>query len=529
MVVTEQVQQPVGEQKSHFLDDRAIALRGLAGRRGHRDHDVAEQPRVPRGSRSLPHWKGEDIGRFVLPSVSTIEVANGRVVAEQDRKLGVFEPERGEHRLGAPGQIAGTNRATSQSTGADPDWHRLASGLQLGLGQAAGCQARAGCYARSMFEKVLILRRGEAATRVARTCRRMGIESIVLAAKNAPSSRHIEAADRTIEVAFDETDVIPAEQLLAILEQAGADAAHLGYQGQPEMFELASAAEKAGLAVVGTDLDVLGALADPTTLRAAAQRAHLRTVHDAEGLRRPREVGVLVAADARGEAVAVAECDRSLSVSGHALVHETPSPALIFHADGEAFRMALFESARRLTAELRYAGLLEIRFHLDPGGLSWVSDVKIGLPRNHTLIEMVTGIDLVALQLRISAGETLPEELQTIEPDGHALDTSLLALDRQSEVVSSYSVAPAPQGRARATSSATVGLPLPVDDRPLIAKLTTHAPIRHRAVLSMDRMLAEMHVEPFRTNVAEVRQILSDYAFRAGQYDIESARRFGLR
>jgi biotin carboxylase len=68
-----------------------------------------------------------------------------------------------------------------------------------------------------------------------------------------------------------------------------------------------------------------------------------------------------------------------------------------------------------------------------------------------------------------------------------------------------------------------------VDDRPLIAKLTTHAPIRHRAALSMDRMLAEMHVEPFRTNLTEVRQILSDYAFRAGQYDIESARRFSVR
>jgi acetyl/propionyl-CoA carboxylase alpha subunit len=380
-----------------------------------------------------------------------------------------------------------------------------------------------------VFEKVLILRRGEAATRVARTCRRMGIESIALAPKNAPSSRHIEAVDRTIEVAFDEAEAIPAEQLLAILEQAGADAAHLGYQDQTEMFELASAAEKAGLAVVGTDLDVLGALTDPTTIRTAATRAHLRTVHDTEGLRRPREIGVLVATDSQGEATAIAECDRSLSASGHALIHETPSPALIFHSDGEAFRMALFESARRLATELRHPGLLEIRFHVDPGGLSWVSDVKIGLPRNHTLIEMVTGVDLVALQLRISAGEKLPEELQSIEPEGHALDASILAIDREDQVVSSYSVAPAPQGRVRATSSATVGLPLPLDDRPLIAKLTTHAPIRHRALLSMDRVLAEMCAEPFRTNIAELRQILGDYAFRAGQYDIESVARFALR
>lgn len=372
------------------------------------------------------------------------------------------------------------------------------------------------------------MRRGEAATRVARTCRRMGVESIVVAPKDEPASRHVEAADGSIDVDFDEADAIPADLLPSILERAGADAAHLGYQGQPEMFELASAAEKADVAVVGTDLDVLGALTDPTTIRAAADRANVRTVDDAPGLYRPRELSVLVAADAHGETTAIAECDRSLSSEGHTLIHETPSPELLFRSDGEAFRMALFDCARRVAAELRYAGLLEVAFYVDPTGLSWVSDVKIGLPRHHTLIEMVTGTDLVALQLRIASGEKIPEELESTQARGHALDASILALDQQDAAVSSYSVAPAPQGRVRATSSATVGLPLPADDRPLIAKLTTHAPIRHRALLSMDRMLAEMRAEPFTTNVDTLRRILGDYAFRAGQYDSESAARFAV-
>lgn len=385
---------------------------------------------------------------------------------------------------------------------------------------------RVGCYAAAVFDKVLILRRGEAATRVARTCRRLGVESIVVAPMGTPASRHIEAADRSIEVDFDEAKPIPAEQLPAILEQAGAEAAHLGYQGQPEMFELASAAEKADVAVVGTDLDVLGALTDPATLRGAAERAHVRTVHDAESLSRPREIGVLVAADSHGDTTAIAECDRSLSTSEHTLIHETPSPELLFRSDGEAFRMALFESARRLACELRYAGILEVKFHIDPSGLAWASDVKIGLPRHHTLIEMATRVDLVALQLQIASGEPIPDDLEGVEPRGHALDASILALDQQDAVVSSYSVAPAPQGGLRATSSATVGLPLPADDRPLIAKLTAFAPIRHRAILLMDRVLAEMRAEPFSTNVQALRSILNDYAFRAGQYDNDSAARF---
>ena len=354
----------------------------------------------------------------------------------------------------------------------------------------------------------------------------MGVESIVVAPKNEPASRHVEAADGIIEVDFDEADAIPVELLPSILEQAGADAAHVGYQGQPEMFQLASAAEKADVAVVGTDLDVLGALTDPTTVRAAAERAKVRTIGEAEDLRRPRALSVLVAADAHGATAAIAECDRSLSSNGHTLIHETPSPELLFRSDGEAFRMALFDSARRVAAELRYAGLLEVVFQVDPAGHAWVADVKIGLPRHHTLIEMVTGTDLVSLQLGIASGEPIPEELETLQPRGHALDASILALDQPDAPVSSYSVAPAPQGRVRATSSATVGLPLPADDRPLIAKLTTHAPIRHRALLSMDRMLAEMRTEPFETNVSTLRKILGDYAFRAGQYDSESSARF---
>jgi acetyl/propionyl-CoA carboxylase alpha subunit len=292
------------------------------------------------------------------------------------------------------------------------------------------------------------------------------------------------------------------------------------------MWELASAAEKADLAVVGTDLDVLGALTDPAAVNAAAERAGVRTVQDRDPIFRPRELGVLVAADSHGKAVAIAERDRSLSLNEHILIHESPSPELSFRSDGESFRLTLFDSACRVASALRYAGLLEIGFQIDPEGRAWVHDVTIGLPRQHTLIEMVTKIDLVGLQLRIASGEKLPEELMWLEPRGHAVAASILALDHLDDEVSSFSIAPAPQGRVRAAASAMVGLPLPADDRPLIAKLTTYDPIRHRALLTLDRMLAEMRTQPFETNLSDIRRVLADYAFRAGQYDTRSAERF---
>ena len=419
-----------------------------------------------------------------------------------------------------------THGTTLEATRPEPNRHGLlVRRRRVSVKWARGCRSGGNCYARAVFETVLILRRGEAATRVARTCRRMGITSIAVAAKDEPMSRHADAADRSIGVEVDATGSIPADELTGILEQAGADAVHLGYQGQPQMWELASTAEKADLAVVGTDLDVLGALTDPTTVRSAAERADVRTVSDSVPPYRPREVGVLVAADSHGETIAIAECDRSLSTSEHALIHESPSPELFFRRDGEAFRLALFDSARRLAAELRYAGLLEIRFQLDPDGRAWASGVSIGLPRQHTLIEMVTRVDLVGLQLRIASGEKIPEDVRFLEPRGHAIGASIVALDQIDAPVESFFIAPAPHGRVQTNASATIELPLPAEDRPLIAKLTTYDPIRHRALLTMDRMLAEMRAEPFATNVPNLRRILRDYTFRAGQYDTESVER----
>ena len=377
-----------------------------------------------------------------------------------------------------------------------------------------------------MFDTLLILRRGEVATRVARACRRLGVTSVVVAGKDEPSSRHIDAADRSIDVALDATGTIAAEALPAILKEAKPDAVHVGYQGQPHMWELATAAEQADLAVVGTDLDVLATLTDPAAVRSVAERARVEATDEADRPYRPREVGVLVAADSHGEVVPLAECDRSLSDGEHTLIHETPSPELVFRSDGQAMREALFDGARRVAAQLRYAGLLEIRFRLDPEGRARVAGATIGLPRQHTLFEMVTRLDLVGLQIRIAAGEHIPDELHTLEPRGHALGASIVACDALDDVVTAFFTAPAPQGRVQAATSVTIGLPLPADDRPLIAKLTTYDPIRHRALLAMDRMLAELRVQPFATNVPELRAILGDYAFRAGQYDASSISRF---
>lgn len=370
-----------------------------------------------------------------------------------------------------------------------------------------------------MFKSVLIPRGGEAASRVARTCRQLGLESVVISA-NGTSSRHVEAADRVLELEGGEPAVSP-DALGYLIEASKADAIHLGYEGQTQVAELARAAEQSDVAVVGADADALASLHDRATLQEAAERAALRVIDPSERPSRARVIGVLVATDSHGSTVSFAECDRSLQASERTLIHEAPATELVFRADGEAFRTSLFESARRLVAELRYPGLFEVRFYVDAGGRAHIHQVRVGLCREHALVEMVTGVDLVALQLRIAAGEPLPDELSILEPRGHAITASIVALERATEPASRLAFAPAPQGRVRWEASATVGSTLPADDLPLIAKVTTHEPIRHRALLTLDRMLAEIQVAPFETNTDALRGVLADYAFRAGQYDSE--------
>lgn len=373
-----------------------------------------------------------------------------------------------------------------------------------------------------MFETVLITRRGEAASRVARTCRQMGLDSVIVT-PGTVQDRHVNAADRTISIGEGDGR-FPAERLEEIVKESKADAVHLGYAGQPQMAELARAAERADVAIVGADADMLASLEDPETLPRAAQRARVRWVDRQDRPPRAREIGVIVAADSHGATEALGECDRSLLANPKTLVQESPAPEFIFRPDGQAFRASLFESARRLSAELSYAGLLEFRFYTDAAGKAYVFDVVPGLPRHHRLIEMVTGLDLIKLQLQIAAGEALPESLQILEPRGHAMSSYVITVDTDPEqVASKVSFAPAPQDRVRAEVSATIGARLPSDDWPLIAKVTTYEPVRHLALLSMDRMLAEAHIEPFQTNVGELRKVISDYSFRAGQYDSTNA------
>ncbi|NOY93320.1 MAG: hypothetical protein GXP55_19210 [Deltaproteobacteria bacterium] len=438
-----------------------------------------------------------------------------------------------------------------------------------------------------MIESVLIAERGEAAARVARSCRRLGIRVVGLRGEDSSSGVHVAACDETLTVATDDEGKIPAEAVVHAATAAKVQVVHPGHAGARGQLALATALADTPISLVGPSLESLARLASPAAVRASVTEAGFAQPacsgafdgdHDPRpfaaevpppwALRGPEsgtdafasplmdedelleavvertrgsalslvveqayfrarvlEVPVLV--DQAGTQEPLPERECSITVSGQRLLEESPSPALVFHAEGEAIRSYLLEAACAVTRALGATGLLIVRFAMDAGGRLTVIGVRPGLPVQDAITGMTTGLDLVEFQLEIAAGQPLATRVTEVEPTGHGCGAWLVAPSNETfdEVATELRWPPFPHGKVRTEPSASVGCTVPPDDRPRIAKLTTYAPTRHQALLLLDRVLTESRIAPYQTNQRLLGRILADEAFRAGRYDAQFVRR----
>ena len=435
-----------------------------------------------------------------------------------------------------------------------------------------------------MFAKILIARRGEAAARVARTCRWLGITAVALYSQKGESVQ-VDACDLSFEIEPGGDGRLSATSVVAIARQAEVDAVYPGYGAHTAHSALTVELEQAEMLCVGQDPDAIALLCDRTALWALCDELEIprleggvvRSLDDAEGLAyelgyplrlsevsvpsrqtlvvsdsdelaeafarvnvpeagmilhrefvRPRRIEVLVAIDQEGEVVALAERETSArDANGKALVVESPSPELVFRADGDAIREILFDYAIRIGQRVAVPGLFAVEFLLSRDGEIAARSARLGLPSLHGAIEMVTGIDLVALELELASGGEISDEARAANPNGHAISAAILATDpSQRELAPEEVIIPGgPQRILRVEPSALTGFPVPADDWPRLAKITTAGATRHQAALQLDRVLAATSFPPLATNVKLVRRVLNDERFRAGEYDTEVALR----
>lgn len=439
----------------------------------------------------------------------------------------------------------------------------------------------------ALFDRILIANRGEVALRVARTCRRLGVDTVAVHVAPDAGAPHVEACDEAVEIGDDPRAYRNGVALLKIAQEKEVQAIHPGYGLLADEPVFAGEVEAAGLVFVGPAAERFEAARSRIAVRQQAIEAGVRVLPGSErpimssddalediarleypvqvkpvrGVGEPKEARVAhdVAAladalDALGdleehggaylerhvdrarhvevqlvfdgtESLVIGDRDVSLRKDGRRVLAESPAVALDQLHHGDAKRGALWDASNEIAARLGCRGLASCRFVIDADGAFYFVGFTPGLQVEHATIEMCAGIDLVEVQLHLATGEEIPPDLLKVESTGAALQARIdAACDPETgrPFDSAVTVArwpPAPPGKVRIESGVKMGSPVSSAYDPTVATVTTYAPNRHDAMLMLDRILAEIHLNPLVTNQRLLRKALNHESLQAGQYD----------
>jgi acetyl-CoA carboxylase, biotin carboxylase subunit len=447
-----------------------------------------------------------------------------------------------------------------------------------------------------MLDKVLIANRGEIALRILRACRELGIKTVAVHSTADNNLKHVLLADETVCIGPPQSkdSYLNMPALIAAAEVTDSMAIHPGYGFLAENADFAERVEKSGFVFVGPKPETirlmgdkvsairtmkeagvpcvpgsgepLGAEADdnrriartigyPVIIKASGGGGGrgMRAVHSeaallnainvtkAEALaafgndqvymekflERPRHIEFQVVADSHGNIVVLGERDCSLQRRHQKIVEEAPAPGITAKQ-----RAAMIESITAALKRVGYRGAGTLEFLYEDGRFYFI-EVNTRIQVEHPVTEMITGIDLVKLQLRIAAGEHLPFRQQDVEIRGHAIECRINAEDPKTFVPSPGPVRlwhPPGGPGIRIDSHLYSGYTVPPFYDSLVAKIIAHGEDRDTAIARMRNALSEMVVEGIKTNAPLHQEIFGHGAFRQGGLDIHYLeRRLGLK
>lgn len=247
----------------------------------------------------------------------------------------------------------------------------------------------------------------------------------------------------------------------------------------------------------------------------------------------PRHIEVQVFCDTHGQAFALGERECSVQRRHQKIVEESPSAAPFFAGpEGEKRRKDLFEAALRVVKKVGYVGAGTCEFIADDRGQLFFLEVNARLQVEHPATEMVTGLDLVEWQLRVAAGEKLPD-WSNVSPRGHAIEARVYAEDPSKnflpkpgaidELVWVGGAGEVQTDKLRIESGVSAGSKITPYYDPMIAKVVAWGETRERAIAELDAALAATTIAPATTNVSFLRKILASEEFRTARYDTKFA------
>jgi acetyl-CoA carboxylase, biotin carboxylase subunit len=437
-----------------------------------------------------------------------------------------------------------------------------------------------------MFKKILIANRGEIAVRVIRACHEMGIAAVAVYSDVDRAALHVRKADEAFPIgaAAASESYLNIPKIIDVAKRSGADAIHPGYGFLSENAKFARACVDAGVKFIGPTAAAMDALGSKTRARQAMEQAGMplvpgtsrglesfeqaeqiaakigypvmlkaaaggggkgmrlvHTPHDLksalEGARseaersfgdsevyiekaiiNPRHIEMQVLADEHGNTVYLGERECSLQRRHQKVVEEAPSPVV----DPE-MRRRMGEVAVRVAQTAAYTNAGTVEFLVDEQKKFYFLEMNTRLQVEHPVTELVTGLDLVHLQIRIAAGDRLPFTQGDVQLRGHAIECRIYAEDPDNNYFPSPGriallLEPAGPG-IRHDSGMYEGWTVPMDYDPLLAKLIGYGADRVQAIARLTRALDEYFVCGVKTNLSLFRRILRHPDFHAAKLD----------
>ena len=436
-----------------------------------------------------------------------------------------------------------------------------------------------------MFDKILIANRGDIALRVNRACKEMGIATVAVHSTADTDAMHVRLADESVCIGppAPRDSYLNAAAIISAATLTGADAIHPGIGFLSENADFASMIEDHGMTFIGPTPEHIQMMGDKAVAKATVQSLGVPVVPGSDGLvsdgaeakrvadeigypvlikaaaggggrgmqvantaadvieaynlaskeaemafgngacylerylGQPRHIEVQILGDGKGNAVHFGERDCSIQRRHQKLIEETPSPAL-----NDQQREHIGRVTVEAVAQMNYRGVGTIEYLFQDGEFFFI-EMNTRLQVEHTISEMVTGLDLVREQIRIAAGASLGYTQEDVVFNGHSIECRINAEDPKTFMPSPGQIdgfhPPGGLG-VRVDSSLYDGYVIPPHYDSLIAKLIVHGSNRNECMMRLRRSLNEFVIGGVKTTIPLHAWLMEQPDFIDGMYDI---------
>ncbi|MET3731321.1 acetyl-CoA carboxylase biotin carboxylase subunit [Moheibacter stercoris] len=443
------------------------------------------------------------------------------------------------------------------------------------------------------MKKILVANRGEIALRVMKTAKKMGIKTVAVYSTADREAPHVKFADEAVLIgeAPSNQSYLLGDKIIEVAKKLGVDGIHPGYGFLSENAEFAEKAEKNGIAFIGprskaihimgsklaakeavkaynipmvpgldeaiTDVqkakEVAKEIGFPILIKASAggggkgmrvveneaefESQMERAISEAQSafgdgsvfiekyVGSPRHIEIQVMADTHGNIVHLFERECSIQRRHQKVIEEAPSAVLT-----PEIRQAMGEAAVKVAESCDYVGAGTVEFLLDENKNFYFLEMNTRLQVEHPVTEMITGMDLVELQIRVARGEVLPIKQEDLKIQGHAMELRVYAedpLDNFMPSVGNLEVYQLPEGEGiRVDNGIDEGMDVPIYYDPMLAKLITYGKTREEAIHLMLKAIADYKIKGIKTTLPFGKFVFEHEAFLTGNFDTNFVKKY---